>query len=88
MTREANKRFFGSLEEVPTAAYTMGVGTVMAARSVLMIVTGADKAQIVKESFTSKLPKTKPFSVKIRALQYRMTIQPFNTDIPYFVSIQ
>ena len=32
MTREANKRFFNSIDEVPTAAITMGVGTVMAAR--------------------------------------------------------
>ena len=32
MTREANKRFFASLDEVPTAAFTMGIGTVMAAR--------------------------------------------------------
>ena len=30
MTREANKRFFSSIDEVPTAAVTMGVGTVMA----------------------------------------------------------
>lgn len=63
MTREANKRFFGSLEEVPTAAYTMGVGTVMAARSILMIVTGADKAQIVKDSFFGPVTPQVPASI-------------------------
>lgn len=30
-TRRANARFFTGEDEVPTAAYTMGVGTVMAA---------------------------------------------------------
>ena len=42
MTREANKRFFNSIDEVPTAAITMGVGTVMAAKKIVMVITGAD----------------------------------------------
>ena len=41
MTREANKRFFSSIDEVPTAAITMGIGTVMAARKIVMIITVA-----------------------------------------------
>ena len=51
MTREANKRFFDSLDDVPTAAITMGVGTVMAARKTLLIATGADKADILYKVF-------------------------------------
>ena len=47
MTREANKRFFSSIDEVPTAAVTMGIGTVMAARKIIMVITGADKADIL-----------------------------------------
>lgn len=50
-TRRANARFFAGEDEVPTAAYTMGVGTVMAARRVLMIVTGGDKADILHRAF-------------------------------------
>lgn len=51
ITREANKRFFTSLDDVPTAAVTMGIGTIMAARKILLIVTGADKAEILKKTF-------------------------------------
>lgn len=51
ITREANKRFFDTLDDVPTAAVTMGIGTIMAARKILLIVTGADKAEILKKTF-------------------------------------
>ena len=62
-TREANKRFFASLDEVPLRAYTMGVGTVMAARRVLMIVTGADKADILRKAFLGPVTPWVPASI-------------------------
>jgi len=41
----ANARFFGGdLEKVPRQALTVGVGTVMDAREVLVLITGANKA--------------------------------------------
>ncbi|XP_028815821.1 glucosamine-6-phosphate isomerase 1 [Denticeps clupeoides] len=41
----ANARFFdGDLSKVPTMALTVGVGTVMDAREVLVLITGAHKA--------------------------------------------
>ena len=63
MTRQANKRFFDSIDEVPTAAYTMGIGTVMAARKVLLIATGKDKAEIVKKSFFGPVTPMVPASI-------------------------
>ncbi len=63
ITREANKRFFDSIDEVPTAAYTMGIGTVMSARKVLMVVTGRDKAEILKESFFGPVTPKVPASI-------------------------
>ena len=63
ITREANKRFFNSIDEVPTAAYTMGCGTVMAARKVLLIATGKDKAEIVKQSFFGPVTPMVPASI-------------------------
>ena len=63
MTRQANKRFFASIDDVPTAAYTMGIGTVMAARKVLMVVTGADKAEILKKSFFGPVTPEVPASI-------------------------
>ena len=58
--RQANARFFASEAEVPAAAYTMGVGTVMAARRVLMIVTGADKTEVLRRAFSAPSPRGYP----------------------------
>ncbi len=63
ITREANKRFFNSIDEVPTAAYTMGIGTVMAARKIVMVVTGRDKAEILKRSFFGPVTPEVPASI-------------------------
>ncbi len=63
MTREANTRFFSSIDEVPTAAFTMGIGTVMAAKQVLMIVTGADKAEILEKVFFGPVTPEVPGSI-------------------------
>jgi len=46
-TIEANKRFFNSAEEVPKKAMTMGIGTIMKAREIIMVATGVDKAKAV-----------------------------------------
>lgn len=63
MTRQANKRFFSSLAEVPTAAYTMGIGTVMAAHKILMIVTGPDKAAILAQALNGPVTPQIPASI-------------------------
>lgn len=63
ITRQANARFFASETEVPTAAYTMGVGTVMAARRILMIVTGADKSDILHKAFFGPVTPWVPASI-------------------------
>lgn len=44
-TLEANKRFFGNdIDKVPRQALTVGVGTVMDAKEVMILITGAHKA--------------------------------------------
>ena len=63
ITRQANKRFFDSIDEVPTAAYTMGCGTVMAARKVLLLATGKDKAEIIRKSFFGPVTPMVPASI-------------------------
>ena len=46
----ANSRFFDNdLSKVPTKALTVGVGTVMDAREVLIIITGFNKARALRE---------------------------------------
>jgi glucosamine-6-phosphate deaminase len=47
----ANSRFFsGDIKKVPTQALTVGVGTVMDAKEVLIIITGYNKARAVREA--------------------------------------
>ena len=48
-TIEANKRFFAGEDEVPRKAYTMGIGTIMAAKKIVVVVSGEDKADAVKK---------------------------------------
>lgn len=62
-TIEANSRFFASMEEVPKYAYTMGIGTIMSARKVLMAVSGKAKAGIVKEMLYGKVTPNVPASI-------------------------
>lgn len=50
-TIQANQRFFASEADVPRYAYTMGIGTIMRAKRILVVVSGADKAEAVKNSF-------------------------------------
>ena len=62
-TREANKRFFKSIEEVPTHAVTMGVKTVMQARSIILMAIGPAKAPIMKEMLQGPVTEKVPASV-------------------------
>ncbi|MBO4343959.1 MAG: glucosamine-6-phosphate deaminase [Clostridia bacterium] len=63
MTINANKRFFNSADEVPRAAVTMGIGTIMAAKKIVMMVTGADKKEILKKTFWGKVDPHVPASI-------------------------
>ncbi|HNX62246.1 MAG TPA: glucosamine-6-phosphate deaminase [Candidatus Limiplasma sp.] len=49
-TIEANRRFFDREEDVPRRAVSLGVGSIMNAKSVLLIATGTDKATAVRKS--------------------------------------
>jgi len=62
-TIDANQRFFDSRDEVPREAYTMGTRTIMNARKVLMVVSGKDKAEIVKKAFFGPVTPQVPASI-------------------------
>lgn len=50
-TKIANSRFFdGDIQKVPSTALTVGVGTVMDAKSVLIIVNGYNKARALQQA--------------------------------------
>ena len=62
-TIEANKRFFASEEEVPRQAYTMGIKNIMQAKKILVIVSGADKAQILEKVLYGPITPEVPASI-------------------------
>ena len=49
-TIQANTRFFDSEDSVPRHAISLGIGTIMEAKTILLIATGKDKAQAVYNS--------------------------------------
>lgn len=63
MTIEANKRFFASKDDVPRQAYTMGIQNIMLAKKVLVVVSGADKADILKAVVEGPITPQVPASV-------------------------
>ncbi|MDD3186010.1 MAG: glucosamine-6-phosphate deaminase [Anaerostipes sp.] len=59
-TRQANSRFFDSIDDVPTHAFSMGIGTILSAKRIVLIVSGENKAQALYDAFygpiTPKVP--------------------------------
>ena len=62
-TIEANSRFFDSPDDVPRESITMGIGDIMKAEKIVMIVTGENKVPVMKalltnDEVTCKVPAT------------------------------
>lgn len=62
-TREANARFFESIDEVPTHCITQGLGTILDARALVLVAQGAGKAQAVAAAVEGPLSANCPASV-------------------------
>jgi len=62
-TRQANARFFSSLQEVPTHALTQGLGTIFAARSLVLLAIGTSKAQAVAAALQGPVTPEVPASI-------------------------
>jgi len=62
-TRKDNARFFGSPDEVPTHVLTQGLGTILQARHLLLIVTGESKAAAVAAAVEGPVSASCPASV-------------------------
>ena len=54
-TIEANSRFFSSKEEVPTHALTMGIGTILKAKQILLLVSGREKHDALMRLLAGKV---------------------------------
>ena len=62
-TIDANARFFASADDVPKQALTMGIGTIMKARKILIVASGADKADAVRRAFAGPITPDMPASI-------------------------
>jgi glucosamine-6-phosphate isomerase len=62
-TVEANSRLFAPGEEVPKEAYTMGIQTIMLAKKILLVVSGKDKAEILKKALIGPVTPAVPASI-------------------------
>ena len=62
-TIQANARFFASKDEVPRRAITMGIKSIMQARHILVVVSGEDKAEIVRRAFAGPVTPLVPASI-------------------------
>lgn len=62
-TIQDNSRFFNSIDEVPTHALTMGIGSIMQAKRILIIAIGEKKAKAVKQLIDGNVTPECPASV-------------------------
>ncbi|SOC89027.1 glucosamine-6-phosphate deaminase [Curtobacterium sp. 314Chir4.1] len=61
-TREANARFFDSLDQVPTHCMTQGLGTILDARELVLVAQGPSKADAVAAAVEGPLSSFVPGS--------------------------
>lgn len=59
-TIEANSRFFDNIEDVPTEAITMGLGQILKSKKIILIVKGANKADVVRELLKGVITTNNP----------------------------
>lgn len=62
-TREANSRFFPTLDDVPTQALTMGIATIMESKEILLLVSGEQKAEAIARLAEGDISEDFPASI-------------------------
>lgn len=63
-TIKDNARFFDNdMSKVPTKSVTQGIGTIMKAKNIILIATGANKAQAVKDMIEGPIDVACPASI-------------------------
>jgi len=61
-TREMNKRFFDSIDKVPTKAITMGIGSILKSKKILLLVSGDAKKRAFKKFLDTTVRTRNPVS--------------------------
>ncbi len=62
-TIEANSRFFESADDVPRKALTMGIGSIMKARKIILLANGKSKAAVMREMLNDNINTSVPATI-------------------------
>lgn len=62
-TRQANARFFESIDDVPTSAITMGIETIRQSKEIIVLVSGEGKAEAVSRFINGDVSENFPASI-------------------------
>ncbi len=62
-TIQANSRFFINQDDVPTKAISMGIGTIMNSKKILLLACGSAKADIISKAVKGKITPEIPASI-------------------------
>lgn len=62
-TRQDNARFFGSIDDVPHFAITMGIQDILRAKKILLVASGKNKAVAIKEMLEGKIREEVPCTI-------------------------
>ena len=76
-TREANKIYFNSIDEVPTHAITMGIQTIMNAKKVVLLISGTSKQEAMNRLRSGEVTEDFPAS----ALHNHQDVTVIYTDV-------
>tara|TARA_B100000315_G_scaffold256165_1_gene301420 strand:- start:2175 stop:2843 length:669 start_codon:yes stop_codon:yes gene_type:complete len=62
-TIQDNSRFFDSVDDVPKRAITMGIGTIMESKKIILMASGDHKKDILEKALNGKVTEDVPASV-------------------------
>ena len=75
-TIKDNSRFFDSIEDVPTQAITMGLGTIMDSKKIVLMANGVNKLNILNVAMNGEVTEDVPASI----LQRHDNVEVFYCD--------
>lgn len=62
-TKEANARYFSTIEEVPNQAITMGIASIMKSKEILLLISGESKREAYKQLIEGEIQENFPASI-------------------------
>ena len=75
-TIKDNSRFFDSIDDVPTQAITMGLGTIMESKKIVLMVNGIKKKSILNQAMFGTITEDIPASI----LQEHKNVKVYYSD--------